>query len=833
MPNTRVYVATSGFSVVHFCRGESLDLGLYWIVQAGPLNSLYTLSQIRDRWYNYTLISTHAPTEDKDEEVKDEYYEQLEQTISAVPKQDMLIILGDLNAKVGREEAFRPHIGRHSLHELSNDNGQRLINLAAANNLRIASTMFPHKNIHKETWISNDRKTRNQIDHVIANARHVRSIIDVKSQRGADAGTDHFLVRVKVRSRIKKTITSQETSALKRWNTDKLNQDETCRHEYQKELETQLQKNVTQEASDVEEHWKQIRTSVINAAQRALGENTKNRRRKDWYDEESQKALDTKNKARIQMLQCPSDGNVQRFNDLRVEAKRKIRRKKREAYNKTIENVEKEAGLTNSRNFFNQNNKAPGEDSITAECIKYGGEHLDTAILELLKNIWKTEALPKEWNEGTIVPIHKKGDRMACKNYRGITLLNITYKVLSNVLRGRISPYAEDNLGDYQCGFRPKRSTTDQIFTIRQLLEKSWEFKREVHQLFVDFRQAYDSITRESVWQALEGIGVPKKIIRLTKICIENSKAKVRVGKNNTEAFSINNGLKQGDGLSPLLFNIVLDMAIKEANIGLEIFTNKGPEMILAYADDIDTVESSTIKTIEMFMNIEKETKKVGLMINEDKTKYMWAGRRAGRGRIGQNITMDTHNFECVNQFQYLGAVITSDDDITSEIKARIQKGNKCFFALQNLFKSRLISRNSKLRIYSAVIKPIVMYGSETWTMTKQNELVLRRFERRMLRKIFGPTIDERTGQYRIRTNAELNDMYKRPSLVNEIKAQRLRIWEENPAGKRPLGRPRLRWRDNIEEDVKILGVRNWKEVVLDRDRWRRVVDAAKTHEGL
>ncbi|XP_060516487.1 craniofacial development protein 2-like [Cylas formicarius] len=318
------------------------------------VNNRISTLRIRDRWYNYTLISTHAPTEDKDEEVKDEYYEQLEQTISAVPKQDMLIILGDLNAKVGREEAFRPHIGRHSLHELSNDNGQRLINLAAANNLRIASTMFPHKNIHKETWISNDRKTRNQIDHVIANARHVRSIIDVKSQRGADAGTDHFLVRVKVRSRIKKTITSQETSALKRWNTDKLNQDETCRHEYQKELETQLQKNVTQEASDVEEHWKQIRTSVINAAQRALGENTKNRRRKDWYDKESQKALDTKNKARIQMLQCPSDENVQRFNDLRAEAKRKIRRKKREAYNKTIENVEKEAGLTNSRNFFNQ-----------------------------------------------------------------------------------------------------------------------------------------------------------------------------------------------------------------------------------------------------------------------------------------------------------------------------------------------------------------------------------------------------------------------------------------------------------------------------------------------
>ena len=76
-------------------------------------------------------------------------------------------------------------------------------------------------------------------------------------------------------------------------------------------------------------------------------------------------------------------------------------------------------------------------------------------------------------------------------------------------------------------------------------------------------------------------------------------------------------------------------MAIKETSIGLKIFTNKGPEMILAYADDIGTVGSSTIKTKEMFTSIEKKSKKVGLTINEDKTKYMHVRRRAGRDRIG------------------------------------------------------------------------------------------------------------------------------------------------------------------------------------------------------
>ena len=86
-----------------------------------------------------------------------------------------------------------------------------------------------------------------------------------------------------------------------------------------------------------------------------------------------------------------------------------------------------------------------------------------------------------------------------------------------------------------------------------------------MHQLFINFRQAYDSIARDGIWKALEDIGVPKKIIQICKQCIGNSKGRVRIGNRNTDTFSINNGLKQSDGLSPLLFNIVLGMAIKNA----------------------------------------------------------------------------------------------------------------------------------------------------------------------------------------------------------------------------------------------------------------------------
>jgi hypothetical protein len=104
------------------------------------------------------------------------------------------------------------------------------------------------------------------------------------------------------------------------------------------------------------------------------------------------------------------------------------------------------------------------------------------------------EELPEEWKESVIVPIRKKGDKTDCNNYRGISLLPTTYKILSNILLSRLIPYAEEIIEDHQCGFRHNRSTTDHIFYIRQILEKKWEHNEAVHQLFINFKKANDSV---------------------------------------------------------------------------------------------------------------------------------------------------------------------------------------------------------------------------------------------------------------------------------------------------------------------------------------------------
>ena len=141
-----------------------------------------------------------------------------------------------------------------------------------------------------------------------------------------------------------------------------------------------------------------------------------------------------------------------------------------------------------------------------------------------------------------------------CSNYRGTSCLPSTYKILSSILLSGLTPHAEEITGHHQCGFRCNRSTTDLIFCIRQILEKKWEYNEAVHQLFIDFKKAYDSVRREVLYNILIEFGIPMKLVRLIKMCLTETYSKVQVGKHLSHMFPISNGLKQGDALLPSLW---------------------------------------------------------------------------------------------------------------------------------------------------------------------------------------------------------------------------------------------------------------------------------------
>ena len=184
-------------------------------------------ARFNSKFAKLTVIACYAPTEDAEEEIKDEFYDQLEEEIRTTPRHDVLMVVGDQNARVGKEnKGIERAMGTEGFGCINN-NGERLSDLCVENNLVIGGTLFKHRNVHKTTWRSPDDNTVSQIDHVIVNQKWRRSFQDVRARRGADVGSDHVLVLATLSLKLRKTQRREErqrrfdTGKLKNPNTEK------------------------------------------------------------------------------------------------------------------------------------------------------------------------------------------------------------------------------------------------------------------------------------------------------------------------------------------------------------------------------------------------------------------------------------------------------------------------------------------------------------------------------------------------------------------------------------------------------------------------------------
>jgi hypothetical protein len=187
-----------------------------------------------------------------------------------------------------------------------------------------------------------------------------------------------------------------------------------------------------------------------------------------------------------------------------------------------------------------KSNKSPGPDNIIPEFIKYGGTILKKIIYCLICKIWEKQILPDEWLKGIICQVFKKGDPKLCKNYTAIILLKVVYKVFSSYLYNKLSEIVENKISENQTGLRPNRSTIDNIHIVRQIYENSLEYNIELHNLFIDYTQAFDTVHRTAVIKSLKQFRIPKKLQNFITLTLQNTTAQVRVNNDLTETTDTN-----------------------------------------------------------------------------------------------------------------------------------------------------------------------------------------------------------------------------------------------------------------------------------------------------
>ena len=348
-----------------------------------------------------------------------------------------------------------------------------------------------------------------------------------------------------------------------------------------------------------------------------------------------------------------------------------------------------------------------------------------------------------------ITVILKSGDKRLPSNYRPITVIPILYKLFARLLFKRLVGILDPEQSPDQAGFRSGFSTDDHLFTVEHLQEKGYEFQIPIWFAAIDFQKAFDSVEHQAVWNALARQHVPVAYIQLLQKLYSEQSACVRTDVESRR-FTITRGTKQGDPLSSLLFNALLEdlmRAVKpeweRKKYGMILGYTKLSQLTnLRFADDVLLIGGAQLQIKKMLGDVRRVAGEVGLLLHPGKkTKILTnstIGTGRGRAKFAVVGDLEIEIVDLAGSTKYLGRLLTFTDPTETDIEHRIRQAWKAFMSYKDELTNRSYLLTNRLRLFDSVVTPTFLYGSSSWVLTRTMERKARRTQRRMLRMILG-----------------------------------------------------------------------------------------------
>ena len=838
--------------------------------------------------YSLKVIQVYAPTSAQPDEEVEVLYEDISRALHA-SNSYYNVVMGDFNAKLGERSGSELRVGQFGYGQ-RNHRGQMLADFMEKEGLFMMNSFFKKPPHRKWTWLSPDGSTRNEIDFILSTRRHIFNDVSVINR--VKTGSDHRLVRGTlninvqleryrlVKSTLRPTrahIQNPESFQLELQNrfdclahcvdVDDLNNRlvETVHSvgsKFYKTHRPKTNKKFSDQTLKLMEERQGMRLQSSGDAlnYRRINRQISKSQKCDLRRYNTERIIDTikHNRGskvfakdlsigRSQLTRLKTDdGNL-------ISSKPEILGEVEKFYGqlytstqKPVDNLAEDPRAKLTRHYTEdipdvsldeismalehlKNNKAPGDDGITAELLKAGGKPILEVLQRLFNSVIHEGKTPQAWHRSVVVLFFKKGDNTLLKNYRPISLLSHVYKLFSRVITNRLARRFDDFQPPEQAGFRQGFSTIDHIHTLRQVIQKTEEYNRPLCLAFVDYEKAFDSVETWAVLRSLQRCRIDYRYIQALQCLYENATMSVRIQDETTRPIQLQRGVRQGDVISPKLFTAALEDVFKLLDWnGLGININGEYLTQLRFADDVVIMAESLDDLNNMLNDLSRVSQQVGLKMNMSKTKIMCNAHVSLHPVIVENSAL-----EIVDEYIYLGHMVQlGRSNFEKEVNRRIQLGWAAFGKLRDIFSSK-IPQCLKTKVFEQCVLPVMTYGSETWSLTAGFIRRLRVTQRAMERAMLGVSLRDRIRNEEIRRRTKITDIAQR---VAELKWQWAghvvrtadgrwgpKVLEWRPrTGKRSVGRPPTRWTDDIK---RVAGSR-WALAAQDRCVWKSLKKA-------